>query len=136
MDQKIILGRFNQEEKIILDIVNRFNEALTESDIDKYFSFIDENFTTFVSSSPYRIDGIFDDKEELVNMYKTRRFVIFEEMQPLVQTFGECAVVTYHVRAVLESNGEKITIYLKETDVLIRKDETWKVVHVHISGTK
>lgn len=136
MDRKIILSRFSEEEKTILAIIDEFNKALVENDLEKYFSFIDENFTTFVSSSPYRIDGIYDDKEELQNMYRTKQFTLFEEMQPAVQLFSECAVVTYHVRAIVESKESSNTLFMKQTDVLIKKSGTWKVVHVHISGTK
>lgn len=136
MDKKIILSKFSGEEKVILETIDNFNKALVENNLEKYFSFIDVDFTTFVSSSPYRIDGVFDDKEELENMYRTKRFTLFEEMQPLVQLFGDCAVVTYHVRAIVESKECSNTLFMKETDVLIKKSGTWKVVHVHISGTK
>lgn len=136
MDKKIILSRFSDEEKVILDTIDNFNKALVENDLEKYFSFIDEDFTTFVSSSPYRIDGVFDDKEELESMYRTKQFTLFEEMQPLVQLFGECAVVTYHVRAIVESKDGGNTLFMKETDVLVKKSGNWKVVHVHISGAK
>lgn len=136
MDKKIILSRFNEEEKIILRTIDDFNKSLVENDLNKYFSFIDDDFTTFVSSSPYRIDGIYDDREELENMYKTRRFTLFEEMQPAVQLFGDCAVVTYHIRAVIESKDSSNTLFVKETDVLIKKSGNWEIVHIHISGTK
>jgi len=136
MDEKIVLSKFSEEEKTTLKTIDEFNKALVENDLKKYFSFIDEDFTTFLSNSPYRIDGVYDDDEELQNMYRTKQFTLFEEMQPAVQLFGDCAVVTYHVRAIVESKEGGTTLYMKETDVLVKKSGTWKVVHVHISETK
>ena len=55
-------------------------------------------------------------------------------MQPKVQLYGDVAVVTYFSRG---SYGPEETVaYLKETDVLVRRANGWKIVHIHVSATR
>jgi hypothetical protein len=57
----------------------------------------------------------------------------FQELQPLVQVFGDTAVVTYYSRGAYGPEGDAKTGYLKETDVLVKRNGTWKIVHIHVS---
>ena len=46
------------------------------------------------------------------------------------------AVVTYYTRGTYGPEGQEKVIYLKETDVLVKVDSEWKVVHIHVSSTQ
>jgi hypothetical protein len=56
----------------------------------------------------------------------------FQELGPRVDVFGEVAVATYYSRGLWGREAVQMT-YLKETNVLIKRPEGWKVVHIHVS---
>jgi hypothetical protein len=90
-----------------------------------------------IPSSPYRIEGIVDDREEFEYGLREGYSQVgyFQELQPTVQVFGEAALVTYYSRGSYGPEGKARTLYLKETDILVRKGGRWKIVHIHVSGT-
>ena len=49
-----------------------------------------------------------------------------------MQVFGDAALATYYSRGTYGPDAK--SAYLKETDVLVKRDGAWKVVHIHISG--
>jgi ketosteroid isomerase-like protein len=52
-----------------------------------------------------------------------------------VRVLGDAAVVTYYSRGSYGSEGKSRTTYLKETDVLAKRNGQWKIVHIHVSAT-
>lgn len=57
-------------------------------------------------------------------------------MQAKVQLLGNTAVVTYFSRGSYGPEDQQKVCYYKETDLLVRKTDGWKVVHIHVSSTK
>ena len=124
-----------QTEQEVLDVIEAFNRAFADNDPDRYFTFIDEDITVLTPSNPYRVEGIPDDREEFEWGIRTgkSRVGYFQEMQPRVQLYGDVAVVTYFSRG---SYGPEETVaYLKETDVLVKREDGWKIAHIHVSAT-
>jgi len=123
------------EEKEILAIVKAWNDSFTRNDNETYFTYIHDDLTLFIPSSPYRIDGKQDDKDEFDwSLSKSRTKVhFFQEMQPKIQIYGDTAVVTYHNRGAYGPDGSEQVYYLKETNVLIKENEKWKIIHIHTS---
>lgn len=121
----------------ILQVIEAFNRAFADNDPDRYFTFIDEDITVLTPSNPYRVEGIPDDREEFEWGIRTGRSRVgyFQELQPHVQRYGDVAVVTYFSRGSYGPEGEAVVAYLKETDVLVRREGTWKIVHIHVSTT-
>lgn len=126
-----------QEEHEVLDVIEAFNRAFADNDPDRYFTFIDEDITVLTPSNPYRVEGIPDDREEFEWGIRTgkSRIGYFQEMQPHVQLYGDVAVVTYYSRGSYGPEGGETVAYLKETDVLVRRENGWKIVHIHVSAT-
>ncbi|MBK8449541.1 MAG: nuclear transport factor 2 family protein [Saprospiraceae bacterium] len=122
-------------EKEILAIVKAWNDSFKRNDNETYFTYIHDDLTLFIPSSPYRIDGKQDDKDEFDwSLSKSRTKVhFFQEMQPKIQIYGDTAVVTYHNRGAYGPDGSEQVYYLKETNVLIKEDEKWKIIHIHTS---
>jgi ketosteroid isomerase-like protein len=54
-----------------------------------------------------------------------------------VRVSGEMALVTYYSRGSYGdgNEGSGKTLYLKETDVLIRRQDGWKILHIHVSAS-
>jgi ketosteroid isomerase-like protein len=124
-------------DREILDAIEAFNHAFAANDPDRYFSFIDEEITVLTPSNPYRVEGIPDDREELEWGIRTGsgRVGYFQELQPRVQRYADVAIVTYFSRGSYGPEGEERVAYLKETNVLVKREGGWKVVHIHVSAT-
>lgn len=122
-------------EKEVLATVKAWNDSFTSNDNETYFTYIHDDLTLFIPSSPYRIDGKQDDKDEFDwSLSKSRTKVhFFQEMQPKIQIFGNTAIVTYHNRGAYGPDGSEQIYYLKETNVLIKENEKWKIIHIHTS---
>ncbi|HEV2914715.1 MAG TPA: nuclear transport factor 2 family protein [Pyrinomonadaceae bacterium] len=121
----------------VLGVIKDFNRAFKNNDPEKYFSYIDDQITVITPSNPYRVEGIKDDREEFEFGIRSgaARVNYFQEMQPKVQLYGEMAVVTYFSRGSYGPEGGAKTFYFKETDVLVKKEGTWKIVHIHVSAS-
>lgn len=125
-------------ESQVLQVIKDFNLSFKNNDPDKYFTYIDDQITVITPSNPYRVEGIKDDREEFEYGIRSgaARVGYFQEMQPKVQLYGDVAVVTYFSRGSYGPEGQAKTFYYKETDVLARKDGSWKIVHIHVSATQ
>jgi ketosteroid isomerase-like protein len=129
--------QLSSEQAEVWSSVEAFNRAFAQNDPQQYFEWIDGEITVLIPGSPYRIDGILDDREEfefgLQEGYS--RVGYFQELQPKIQVLGDVAVVTYYSRGSYGLEGKARTLYLKETDVLVKKEGQWKFIHIHVSGT-
>jgi ketosteroid isomerase-like protein len=128
-------SRTPSTEAEVWQVVEAFNRAFAANDSERYFSFIANDVTVLTPSNPYRVEGIADDREEFEWGLRMGMAKIgyFQELHPLVRIFGDVAVVTYFSRS---SYGEAGNIaYLKETDVLVRHAQEWKIIHIHVSST-
>lgn len=126
------------EEVEVIEVVKEWNDSFSDNDPEKYFTFIHDDLTLFIASSPYRIDGKADDRVEFEYSLKkgNTRVWYFQELQPKVQRYGDTAVVTYYTRGSYGIEGQENTIYLKETNVLVKENGGWKIVHIHVSKTE
>lgn len=122
-------------EQEVLNVIKQWNDCFERNDNTKYFSYIHDDLTLFIPSSPYRIDGKQDDKKEFEwSLSKSRTKVhLFQELQPVVHVYGNTAVVTYHNRGAYGPDGAEQMHYAKETNVLVKENGTWKIVHIHVS---
>jgi ketosteroid isomerase-like protein len=122
-------------EQEVWTVIQNFNRAFAVNDADTYFTYIDEDIIVLTPGNPFRIEGIEPDREEfefgLQRGYS--RIGYFQELQPSINVFGEVAIVTYYSRGSYGGEGSAKTLYLKETDVLVRKADVWKIVHIHVS---
>lgn len=122
-------------EKEILEVIKTWNDCFTRNDAETYFTYIHDDLTLFIPSSPYRIDGKQDDKEEFEwSLSKSRTKIhFFQELQPHIQVYDSTAIVTYYTRGAYGQDGNEQMHYLKETNVLHKENGKWKIVHIHVS---
>ena len=127
----------NPIEQEVWQVIKAFNRAFAANDPQTYFTFIDPGISVITPSNPYRVEGIADDREEFEFGLREgySRVGYFQEMQPSVRVYGDTAVVTYFSRGSYGAEGKARTAYLKETDILIKRDGAWKIVHIHVSAT-
>lgn len=124
-------------EQEVWQAVEAFNRAFAANDAEAFFALVDDDITVMTPGNPYRVEGRADDREgfEFGLRQGYSRVHFFQELQPKVQVFGEVAVVTYFTRGSYGPETSPKTVYLKETDVLVKRADGWKVVHLHLSAT-
>jgi ketosteroid isomerase-like protein len=127
--------RMTDREREVLEVVKAWNDSFSNNDPATYFTYIHDDLTLFIPSSPYRIDGKQDDKDEFEwSLSKSRTKVhFFQELQPIVQVYDNTAVVTYYNRGAYGPDGNEQIYYFKETNVLVKENDKWKIVHIHVS---
>ena len=120
----------------VLNTIKAWNNAFAANDPVSYFQFVHEDVTLFLPTCPYRIEGKQDDREEFEYSLKKgwTRIGYFQELQPKIQIIGSTAIVTYHNRGTYGEGDSEKSISLKETDVLVKEDGKWKVIHIHVSS--
>jgi ketosteroid isomerase-like protein len=118
----------------VWETVLSWNDAFEANDAETYFSFIDRNVVVLTPSSPYRIEYREPDRREfefaLERGYGTIQF--FQELGPRIDIYGDTAIVTYYSRGLWGENATQMS-NLKETNVLIKHADGWKIVHIHVS---
>lgn len=136
MDKQQNLNRLTTDELEVWTVVKAFNRAFAENDVERYFALVDDAITVLTPGNPYRVEGIKDDREEFEFGLRAgySKVGYFQEMQPLVRILGTAALVTYFSRGSYGPAGNAKTLYFKETDVLVKKDDEWKIAHVHVSS--
>ena len=122
-------------EQEVLETVKAWNDAFEANDVETYFSYIHDSLTLCIPSSPYRIDGKKHDRQEFEWSLKRERtrVSLFQELQSNVQILGNTAIVTYHNRGAYGPDGQEQIAYLKETNILVKENGKWKIIHIHVS---
>lgn len=120
-------------EAEVWSIVERFNEAFEANDVERYFSLVDERITVVTPNNAYRVEGIFDDRVEIEFGFTQGygEVELWQAFQPHVRVLGDVAVATFHCRGFFKTRPHPV--YLKLTNVLVRKDGRWKIAHIHVS---
>ena len=122
----------DQKEEV-LRVITEWNGHFARNNTEEYFKFLSNDITLFIGSSPYRIDGLEHDREEFEYSLKQGWTTVgyFQMFQMNIQLYGDTAVATYHTRG---SYGlEPKIVFLKETNVLVKEEGNWKIVHIHVS---
>jgi ketosteroid isomerase-like protein len=123
----------SKEEKEVLDTITEWNTHFAKNETDKYFKFLSDDVTLFIGSSPYRIEGVHSDREEFEYSLKQgwSKVGYFQMMQMDIRVYGQTAVATYHTRGSYGTDPK--IVYVKETNVLVKQNGQWKIVHIHVS---
>jgi ketosteroid isomerase-like protein len=133
LDSGSATAQGNQEREL-LDIENRITSAYVSKNVEAFFQDSDEGMSAFHASNPYRIDDRRTIESALKTFYKYSTATGLYKVQPRVQLYGDAAVVTYHFIETGEAEGGKLFAYEgKQTDVFVKKQGKWTLVHFHSS---
>ena len=127
--------QLSSAQQAVWNTVVAWNDAFERNDTDAFFRFIDPEITVITPGNPFRISGVGPDRQEFEFSLQrgTSRVGYFQEIDPQIAVYGDVAVVTYYSRGHYGGDAGK-TAYYKETDVLVRRDQSWKIVHIHLSS--
>lgn len=129
-------GRLRAEARDVWRVVEAWNATFAANDAEAYFSYIDDDITVMTAAGPYRVEGLPDDRHEYeFGIHRGySRVSLFQEIAPIVHVLGDVAVATYFNRGFYGPEDAGKMIYLKETNVLVKRPEGWKIIHIHVSN--
>jgi ketosteroid isomerase-like protein len=123
-------------EKELIELENQISADYLAKNLDAFSHGADENLSGFHASNPYRMDGRQKIESALKTFYKYSSPTGLFKLQPRVQVHGDTAIVTYHFVETGEAEGGKLFAYEgKQTDVFVKKQGKWSLVHFHSSRT-
>jgi len=122
-------------EQEVLDVLGAWNDAFAKNDVARYFELVDPDVTVLTPANPYRVEGLAQDREEFeFSLASGKTHVnLFQMMLPRIQLLGDAAVVTYFWRGSIGKGDTVAMAHFKETDVLVKRADGWKIAHVHLS---
>ncbi len=125
---------WNAAQREAWAVVTAWNDAFEANDAEAYFSYVAPEIVVLTPGSPYRVQFKDPDRRELEfgvkEGYAKVRF--FQELDPIVDVYGDVAVITYYSRGFWSSTATQMA-YLKETNVLVKRNGKWEIVHIHVS---
>jgi hypothetical protein len=120
--------------KEVLETASRFQSAALRNDTQFLNQVFDEKITHFHPGEPYRFEG----RERLVNELSTaaasHESPSFEMLDPKVQFAApDVAILTYYISEHWTDKGGLRTANEKATEVYVRREKGWTMLHSHYS---
>ena len=96
--------------------------------------YLADDATYFGPASPYRYT---DPKTNFLPRFEkyaeAHKILDFSILNPLVQVYGDTAILTYNEEVTAEDDGKVATYTGKATTVYVRDNGKWRAVHGHES---
>jgi ketosteroid isomerase-like protein len=104
-------------------------------DIGKAMQYFEESASILIPSTPYRLRPEEDGEEiHFSHLVDGRGEVHFwQVLEAQVDLVGDVAIVSYYARYNIGRKGESVVRFAKESLVLIRRANDWRIVHMHNS---
>lgn len=119
--------------KTIIALETKALEAWLEGNPSPYLELYSKDFTYFDPAHERRLDGWDRIKELYESMRGTVKMDKFEIINPVVQSTGTMAVLTYNLQT---NSGD--TLWKENCTEVYRLEDNneWKIIHSHWSLTK
>ena len=126
----MILNAYRIREKVLA-----YCEAVEKQDQNAFRILFDRDATLISISTLYNgIDAIADDfLGAIQRAYQTIRLIPEDIDIHLQENDTAVVIFQYHTECIRREDGSEYGIAGMETQVYIRKDEDWKLIHVHYS---
>ena len=125
--------------KEINDVINKYCLAIgtqNENDFKNLFSKNKKCHLISVGQIFVGIDSIYKDFviDLIQKTYTKIALIKDEELQiNFIDEKNSVIIFKYHTDCIMRENGEKFGIRGVETQVLIKEEGNWKIVHIHYS---
>jgi hypothetical protein len=109
-----------------------------QPDIPRAMGYFADGATILVPHIPYRLTPEADEEEiHFSHLVDGRGHVHFwQVLEPHVAVVRDVAVVCYYARYNVGRQGESVIKCAKESLVLARTGDDWRIVHMHHSGAQ
>ena len=122
-------------KNVIREKVLAYCKAVEKQDQNAFRILFDRDATLISISTLYNgIDAIADDfLGAIQRAYQTIRLIPEDIDIHLQENDTAVVIFQYHTECIRREDGSEYGIAGMETQVYIRKDEDWKLIHVHYS---
>ena len=123
----------------IKEVINKYCLAIgsqDEKDFKSIFSQKKKCHLISVGALFETVDSIYKDFVIGLIQPAYTKIDLIKDEEPKINFIDENNVIVifkYHTDCILKKNGEKFGISGLETQVLIKEDGNWKIVHIHYS---
>ena len=122
----------------IKEIINKYCLAVKTQDKDVVYNIFSKNKKCHLISVGTLYEGIDNIYQEFLGLikkiYSKIELIKDEELKiNLIDDNTAVVIFKYHTDCILRENGEKFGINGVETQLLIKEDGNWKIVHIHYS---
>ena len=123
----------------IKELVNKYCKAVNTQEKKDVYSIFSEKQKCILISIVHLFEGIDSIYQnflvDLIRKMYTKIELIKDEELKINFVSDKTAIVIfkYHTDCILRENGEKFGIKGLETQVVIKEDDAWKIVHIHYS---
>lgn len=127
-------GRTPQDEAMAT--VETFVKANEVADLELIVGTFDQSATVFFPGDrPERASGKAEIRAAFGKIFRQRKGPItITPRDVIVQSFGDLAIITAHLRALPASPVREQTVFPRRTFVLRRVEGRWLIVHHHASN--
>ena len=123
----------------IKELVNKYCIAVSTQEKKDFYSIFSEKQKCVLISIVHLFEGIDLIYQNFLidlirKMYTKIELIKDEELKiNFVNDKTAIVIFKYHTDCILRENGEKFGIKGLETQVVIKEDDAWKIVHIHYS---
>ena len=124
----------NQDQLVVWQAVRALNRTWVEGRVHELGAWFHPQVVAVTPADSGRLVGRGPCLGAWKRFVDTARVLAWEERDPLVQLWGDVAVVNYGYRAVCDFEEGPRELVGRDTMVLLRTAEGWKLVADHFSG--
>ena len=122
----------------IKELINKYCLAVKTQDkdiVDKIFSKNKKCNLISIATVFEGVDSIYENSLGLIKkMYSKIELIKDEELKiNFISDTTAIIIFKYHTDCILRENGEKFGISGVETQLVIKEEGDWKIVHIHYS---
>ena len=119
------------EEQAILNTLTAMWDAIEKEDIDRYATFVHDDFTQFGETDPTLNIGKQIEIEGVREWVKTSKNIHTEMIEPKVTIKNNVAWITYYWSDNGTTNGKPFASKGKSTRIFVKQNGKWLCIHGH-----
>lgn len=130
-----VAGQSNDVEAVKATLIAMW-QAIEEGDVERYATFVHEDFTQFGENDVYLAEGKDLEIRGMAEWMARADGVHTEMHQPTVTVRGDVAWITYYWTDSGVSDGERFATRGKSTRIFVREEGRWVCIHGHYTAVE
>ena len=127
-------ARAQADEDMIKETLVAMWDAIEQGDLDRYATYIHDDFTSFGETDTYLNEGKAYELRGVAGWTSRSADIHTEMHQPEVTVRGDVAWITYYWTDSGWSSGERFTSRGKSTRIFVREGGRWLCIHGHYTA--
>jgi len=121
----------NDEEQAIKDTLTEMWDAIEKEDVDRYASYVHQDFTQFGETRSKLDIGKQKEVDGIREWVRTSENIHTEMIDPKVTIKDDIAWITYYWSDKGTTNGKPFASKGKSTRIFVKEDGKWMCIHGH-----